>query len=67
MRITVDRERCEGLGMCESMAPDHFEVIEDDDGNETVDILVPEPDASDRDLVQSAVQSCPVLALTFTG
>lgn len=67
MRITVDRARCEGLGMCESMAPDHFEVVEDDAGNETVDIVVPEPEAGDRDLVHAAVQSCPVLALTLTG
>ena len=26
MRILVDRDKCEGLGMCESMAHEFFEV-----------------------------------------
>ena len=61
MRISVDRATCEGLGMCESMAPDFFEVTDDD----TVEILNETPDAADRDQVHSAVESCPVLALTL--
>ena len=31
MRITADLGKCEGLGMCESMANDFFEVDEDTD------------------------------------
>ena len=61
MRISVDRATCEGLGMCESMAPDFFEVTDDD----TVEIINETPDEADRDLVHSAVESCPVLALTL--
>ena len=30
MRIEVDRERCEGLGMCEAMASDVFEIDDDE-------------------------------------
>lgn len=29
-RIVADREKCTGLGLCESIAPDVFEI--DDDG-----------------------------------
>jgi len=30
MRIEVDRERCEGVGMCEAMASDVFELDDDE-------------------------------------
>jgi ferredoxin len=30
MRIVVDRDRCEGLGMCEAMAHTFFEVDDDE-------------------------------------
>ncbi len=29
MKIVADLEKCEGLGMCEAMANDYFEVDED--------------------------------------
>jgi ferredoxin len=61
MRIVVDRSRCEGLGMCESMAHEYFEVDDDDQ----VIILDDLPPEEDRKLVLAAVNSCPVLALTL--
>ncbi len=63
MRIEVDRDKCEGLGMCESMAHEYFEVDDDD----VMQILEENPPESDRDKVDSAVQSCPVLALRLVG
>ena len=30
MRIDVDRDTCEGLGMCEAMAHEYFELDDDD-------------------------------------
>ncbi len=30
MRIEVDRDKCEGLGMCEAMAHEYFELDDDD-------------------------------------
>ncbi len=64
MRITVDIDKCEGLGMCEAMANDYFEVDEDED---RVVLLDEEPPESDRGHVYAAVQACPVLALTLEG
>ena len=59
MKITVDRVRCTGLGLCEAQAPDVFEI--DDDG----DLVVLADDvAPDRlEAVKAAVQACPTEAL----
>ncbi|MBU2693724.1 MULTISPECIES: ferredoxin [Pimelobacter] len=64
MRIVADKAKCEGLGMCESMANDYFEVDEDD---ELVQVLDEAPPEADRAHVFAAVQACPVLALTLEG
>ena len=58
-RIVVDEHTCEGLGMCEAMAVDYFEVQPEG----LVKILDdrPEPDAVEE--VRAAVESCPVMAL----
>ncbi|WGX97050.1 ferredoxin [Nocardioides sp. L-11A] len=64
MRIVADLKRCEGLGMCESMANDYFEVDEDE---ELVTVLLDSPPDADRAHVYAAVQACPVLALSLEG
>jgi len=61
MRIVADRDKCEGLGMCEAMADHFFEV--GDDG--FVHILNEQPDEGDRTDVLAAVDACPVLALSL--
>ncbi|MEV6558656.1 ferredoxin [Nocardia sp. NPDC051756] len=61
MKINADRTRCEGHGMCEALAPNLFRV--GDDG-----IVEPIADAiedDDHDLIQLAIDSCPVEALRF--
>jgi ferredoxin len=63
VRIEVDRDRCEGLGMCEAMAHEFFEV----DDDEVMHVLDETPDEKHRGQVNAAVQACPVLALTLTG
>jgi ferredoxin len=62
-RIVVDRDKCEGLGMCEAMASDYFEL----DDDETMHVLQEEVPDADRAHVHSATQACPVLALTLAG
>jgi ferredoxin len=63
MRIVVDWDRCTGMGMCESLAPDVFEV--DDDGSLILHAEeVPEGMESD---VREAVAACPTEALSLQG
>ena len=59
MKVSVDFAKCTGLGICESMAPDIFEV--DDDGK----LLLLKDDVTDDELqsVEEAVTGCPTEAL----
>ncbi|MFJ9562860.1 ferredoxin [Streptomyces fuscichromogenes] len=59
MKITVDRTKCTGLGICESLAPDVFEV--DDNG----DLVLKSDTVEDDGLsaVEEAVAGCPTEAL----
>jgi ferredoxin len=66
-RIVVDRDRCEGLGMCEAMASDYFELAESADGDEELVVLREDVADADRGHVHAATQACPVLALTLSG
>ncbi|KQY57469.1 MULTISPECIES: ferredoxin [unclassified Nocardioides] len=63
MRIEVDRDKCEGLGMCEAMAHEFFEVDDDD----VMHVLDENPGEEHRKELTAAVNSCPVLALTLAG
>ena len=63
MKIQVDRDLCEGLGMCEAMAHEFFEVDDDD----TMTVLHESPPESERSKVHAAVEACPVMALTLAG
>ncbi|SNR96157.1 ferredoxin [Haloechinothrix alba] len=59
MRIVVDRNKCTGLGICESLAPDHFEV--NDEG--ALVVLRDSVSEDELDAVQQAVEGCPTEAL----
>lgn len=59
MKISYDVTRCCSSGMCESFAPDVFEV--DDDG--ALQILDLTPAEELRGPVEMAVASCPTEAL----
>jgi ferredoxin len=62
MKIIFDTTKCVSLGLCESLAPDHFEV--QDDGT----LLVKADVVSDVDLraVRDAVAACPTAALRLS-
>jgi ferredoxin len=60
-RLSVDRARCEGHGMCEQVAP---ELIHLNDNAEPVFELDDIP-WTQRQMAEAAVQSCPVAALTI--
>jgi ferredoxin len=59
MFVLVDRARCTGLGICESIAPEVFEIA--DDGQ----LILLRDDVPDGELatMEEAVQSCPTAAL----
>lgn len=61
MKLTVDRELCQGHAMCELEAPDVFTVGKADQ----VDILQPQPPAALADAVRNAVTYCPTRALSI--
>ena len=63
MRIEVDRDACEGVGMCESMAHELFELDDDD----VMHVLDETPAEERRREVAAAVASCPVQALRLSG
>ena len=63
MRIVVDRDRCEGLGMCEAMAHEFFELDDED----VMHVLDESPGSEHRAQVAAAVASCPVQALGLEG
>ncbi len=59
MKICVDYGKCTGLGICESLAPDYFEV------NDAGDLVLLKEDVSEEDLqgIEEAVAGCPTEAL----
>ncbi|GAA3161221.1 ferredoxin [Rhodococcus erythropolis] len=61
MKIIVDRGRCTGIGICESVSEDYFEVA--DDGSLILHKELVDDD--DKNLVREAVRSCPAKALTL--
>jgi ferredoxin len=63
MRIIVDRDRCIGTGICESIAQDVFEI--QDDG--TMRLLTDDVARTDRERIDLAVARCPTAALKIVG
>jgi ferredoxin len=61
MKITVDRDLCQGHAMCELEAPEVFRVGKSDQ----VELLVERPDAAQQDGVRLAVKYCPTHALSI--
>ena len=59
MKILVDRAKCTGLGICESIAPDLFEVDDNGDLELKVDTVADSREAE----VRTAVDGCPTAAL----
>jgi ferredoxin len=61
MRIVVDRDLCQGHGVCESEAPGVFEVGQD----HQVVVLEPSPPTDRRQELEDAVRFCPTRALSI--
>ncbi len=61
MKIVVDFDLCESNAICMQIAPDIFEVRDDD----FLYVLNSEPDVNDRTRVQECVQRCPKQAISI--
>ena len=59
VRIEVDRDRCEGHGMCEATAPEVYRL--DDDGE--LEILLEDLPPDLRLKAEAGARVCPVAAL----
>lgn len=60
LRIEIDRDLCQGHGVCESEAPEVFRVPK---GAHQVEVLNEHPDESQRAAVEAAVRYCPTHAI----
>jgi ferredoxin len=58
-RVVVDRDLCQGHGVCESEAPEVFSAPK----SGTVTVLIEAPDDDLRPKVELAVKYCPTHAL----
>jgi ferredoxin len=63
MHVVVDREKCTGIGICESLAPDRFEI--NDDGE--LVLLQAEVSADEVAELEGVVQACPTAALRLVS
>ena len=66
MRVTADRELCQGHGICAIEAPEVFRVVDSPDGSYAkVEILDAQPGEALRSKIEAAVRYCPnrVLAI----
>jgi ferredoxin len=61
-RVELDRDRCEGHGQCEMMAPEIYRL--DNDGE--LEILLSEVEPNQRLSAEAGVMACPVAALRLS-
>jgi ferredoxin len=59
MRVEVDPDECEANAICTGIAPEVFELDDDDE----LHILTPEVPAGEEEKVRRAINSCPKRAL----
>ena len=62
MKITVDRVKCEGHGLCEEAAPQLMHL--DDDAELVIDVE-DVTEQADIEAAQAAARVCPVAALSL--
>jgi ferredoxin len=60
-KIVVDFDLCESNAMCEALAPDHFQVDDDD----YLQILDEKVTDENQALIEQAVASCPKSAISI--
>ena len=61
MKVKVDKEKCLGCGVCVAIAPKSFK-LNDEGKSEPI-----EPSGDDKEIIENAVESCPVGAISIEG
>lgn len=61
MKIKVDFDLCESNALCEALAPQNFQI----DDNDFLEILEENVTDATRDAVQQAVAACPKSAISL--
>jgi ferredoxin len=62
MKVVVDQEMCEGNGKCQRVAPEVFEVRDDDKSH----LLIDSPPERMREKIELAARMCPRQAITVS-
>ncbi|UCG21081.1 MAG: ferredoxin [Deltaproteobacteria bacterium] len=57
-RVVVDQDTCIGCGTCEGICPEVFQLNEEEGKSE-----VTKPEGGPEDLIQEAIDSCPMEAI----
>ena len=66
MKITVDKDLCQGHSVCLGECPEVFDVVETEDGYPQVLVLQENPPQELRDKVMTAANYCPNHVITVT-
>jgi ferredoxin len=61
MRVIIDPDRCDSTGLCAAIAPEVFEIDEQDELRIHTESL----DQVDRQTLEQAARACPKLAITL--
>lgn len=54
-RVYIDEEECIGCGSCEEICPEVFKLDEETEKAEVI-----EPEGGPEDLIEEAIEACPV-------
>ena len=60
-RVIVDKDMCIGCGGCEGICPEVFQLDEEKGKSEVI-----MPEGGPEELIQDAIESCPVEAIHWT-
>ena len=58
--VVVDQDECIGCGTCEGICPEVFQLNEETDKSEVI-----KPEGGPEDLIEEAIDSCPVEAIDW--
>jgi ferredoxin len=61
MRVVVDYDRCDSTGLCTAIAPEVFELDDDDE----LQIRAEHPDPVQWEAAEEAARACPKLAIAL--